>query len=1118
MRILSIYFDLIFLVPFLSLLIRALLIQSGSVEKNPGPQPKNLTFATWNIDSLLADEGKKINLVECIQSVHDFDIFGICETYLTDNITDSDLSISGFEQIPKRADNKQGGRPKGGVCLYFKSNIPLKRRTDLETMDETIVVEINLNRKKIIYLLTYRSPSQSPAVFDTYMQNLQVFYSKALLEKPSSIVMTGDFNCRSPLLWSGENVDKREGRVLADFCTANSVVQMIDEPTHFPRDGIETCLDLILTNQPFYMVDKGVLPSPDPSLKHHIVHGKFNFSIPSPPPYKRKIWDYKHANVQGIKTVMNVTPWDFIFINKSPSEMATIFSEHFLKAIESYVPSKVMTFNDRDAPWITPSLKNLVRKNTKIFKKWASEGKPESSRERVKQFQKTTNEAILDAKSDYMNNLSKKLCDPTVGKKTFWSAFNRITNKKKITNIPPLFENNNYITNFKEKAVLFNSYFAAQCRPLNIDSVLPPFAPLTENCITDVNFTEGDIVSVIKKLDVKKAHGHDGISIAMLKLCPNEVAKPLNLIFKKCISTGEFPDLWKLANVQPVHKKNSRQEKSNYRPISLLPICGKIFEKIVFDSLYRFLIENGLITENQSGFRPGDSTINQLLAITNEIHKSFERVNETRAVFLDISKAFDKVWHPGLIFKLKQNGVNGKLLECISSYLSNRKQRVVLNGVDSPWESILSGVPQGSVLGPLLFLIYINDLTNNISAKMKLFADDSSLFMEVETRNTTDAHNTLIRDLETITTWANTWRMKFNPDITKQAEEVIFSHKRNLVNHPPLEFNTIPVARVDVTKHLGLFLDKKLSFKKHINEAIEKAKKGITLMKFLSKYVNRSTLSLTYKMHVRPHLEYGDIIFHNCSKALMDQIESIQYQAGLITTGCWKNTSREKLYNELGWESLAERRRVRRLCNYHEILTDNKPDYLKRQILTTVPPNATQRYKNTFFPFCLSEWDGLDPSLKNIPRPALFKKKMFTTIRPNGNKTFVTNDRRGIKLLTCLRVEHSDLRAHRYPKNFNCSDPTCACGREHETVEHFFLRCPYFAAPRTTMLSSINDIHDFSNMNHAELSNVLLYGQDSLTSADNRSIIKAAIKFINDSKRFKTLEAFFNRNDPDELD
>ena len=339
-------------------------------------------------------------------------------------------------------------------------------------------------------------------------------------------------------------------------------------------------------------------------------------------------------------------------------------------------------------------------------------------------------------------------------------------------------------------------------------------------------------------------------------------------------------------------KKNSRQDKSNYRPISLLTICSKIYEKIIFDSLYSFLIENHLLSPNQSGFRPGDSTINQLLAITTEIYNSFEKRQETRAAFLDISKAFDKVWHPGLIFKLKQNGINGNLLLMLQNYLSNRKQRVVLNGIESTWEPIISGVPQGSVLGPLLFLIYINDLTQNISANIKLFADDASLFIKVTDIDV--AQQTLMGDLNTITIWANQWKMKFNPDISKQAIEVIFSSKYNKGNHPSLSFNEIPVARKDSTKHIGLTLDEKLNFRKHIFEAIETAKKGLSLMKFLTSFVNRKTLIMTYIMHVRPHLEYGDIIFHDCADYLMDMIESIQYQAGLIATGCWQKNKPSK--------------------------------------------------------------------------------------------------------------------------------------------------------------------------------------------------------------------------------
>ena len=214
----------------------------------------------------------------------------------------------------------------------------------------------------------------------------------------------------------------------------------------------------------------------------------------------------------------------------------------------------------------------------------------------------------------------------------------------------------------------------------------------------------------------------------MLKLCVEEISTPLQIIFNDCLKFGMFPDSWKYANVQPIHKKDNRQLKTNYRPILLLPICGKVLEKIVFDQIYTFLNARNLLSKNQSGFRPGDSAIYQLLSITSVIYESFEKYDETRAVFLNISKAFDKVWHVGIVFKIKSNGISGNLLNFIENYLSGRHQRVVLNGKESNWMKLSAGVPQGSVLGPLLFLVYINDLTDNISSDMRLFANELSLF------------------------------------------------------------------------------------------------------------------------------------------------------------------------------------------------------------------------------------------------------------------------------------------------------------------------------------------------------------------------------------------------------
>ena len=283
--------------------------------------------------------------------------------------------------------------------------------------------------------------------------------------------------------------------------------------------------------------------------------------------------------------------------------------------------------------------------------------------------------------------------------------------------------------------------------------------------------------------------------------------------------------MWKLAKVTPIFKKGDKQSTKNYRPISLLPICGKLFEKIIFNNLYPYLNSNKLITRNQSGFRPGDSTTNQLLFLIDEIHRAFEdRYSlETRAGFLDISKAFDKVWHDGLIFQLKQNGISGSLLKLFKNDLHNRTQRVVLNGSSSGYSEIESRVPQGSVLGPLLFLIYINDLESNMKSNIKFFADDTMLFSVV--KDPVISADDLNHDLDIIYQWAHQWKMEFNPDPTKQATEVLFSCKNVSPIHPQLIFNGTVVKKVNEQKHLGYILDSVLSFKKHIDEKVIKAKK-----------------------------------------------------------------------------------------------------------------------------------------------------------------------------------------------------------------------------------------------------------------------------------------------------
>ena len=224
----------------------------------------------------------------------------------------------------------------------------------------------------------------------------------------------------------------------------------------------------------------------------------------------------------------------------------------------------------------------------------------------------------------------------------------------------------------------------------------------------------------------------------------------------------------------------------------MLPICGKIFERLIYNNLFEYFIENNLISQNQSGFKPGDSCINQLISITHEIYQSFDDGLEVRGVFLDISKAFDKVWHEGLVYKLKQNGIKGNLLDTLTNFLDDRKQRVVLNGQHSKWAYIEVGVPQVSILGPLPFLIYMNDLSDNLDLNPKLFADDTSPFSVIEDKHS--SANKLNQDLSRINNWAFQWKISFNPDPIKQAQEVIFSCKLQKSTHPTLSFNNNTVT------------------------------------------------------------------------------------------------------------------------------------------------------------------------------------------------------------------------------------------------------------------------------------------------------------------------------------
>ena len=258
-------------------------------------------------------------------------------------------------------------------------------------------------------------------------------------------------------------------------------------------------------------------------------------------------------------------------------------------------------------------------------------------------------------------------------------------------------------------------------------------------------------------------------------------------------------------------------------------------------------IENDLISQNQSGFKPGDSCTNQLISITHEINQSFDNGLEVRRVFLDISKAFEKVWHEDLIYKLKQNEIKVNLLNSLTNFLNDRKQEVVLNSHHSEWVNIEAGVPQGSILDPLLFLIYINDLPDNLIPNPELFADDTSLFLVINDKHL--SINKLNQELNSIHNWAFQWKMSFNLDPSKQAQEVTFSHKLQKSTHPTLIFNKNTVTQSVTQKHLEMLLDTKLDFQGHLKSILNKVNKTICLLHKLHNTLPRLPLLTIYVIY-----------------------------------------------------------------------------------------------------------------------------------------------------------------------------------------------------------------------------------------------------------------------------
>ena len=331
--------------------------------------------------------------------------------------------------------------------------------------------------------------------------------------------------------------------------------------------------------------------------------------------------------------------------------------------------------------------------------------------------------------------------------------------RKDTTGVSSLKTGNATLTSSEAKVNTLNTQFYSVFT--QEDSVIPPMPPSTYPNIGIVIFSVEGIQALLVKLQPKKSCGPDDIPSWLLKECADEIAPILQIIFTQSLNTHTLPQDWLTANITPVFKKGDRSKPSNYRPISLTSICCKTMEHIVFSFIMNHSDCNSIINSYQHGFRPHHSCETQLLPFVEDISRAMDQHSQIDLLLLDFSKAFDTVPHMRLLSKLSYYGINGPLHEWISSRLTQRTQKVVLNGVASKEVKVISGVPQGTVLGPLLFLLYVNDINDNINSTIRMFADDCVLYRIIKTLND---HHHLQNDLDIIIQWAIKWQMNLNAD------------------------------------------------------------------------------------------------------------------------------------------------------------------------------------------------------------------------------------------------------------------------------------------------------------------------------------------------------------------